>query len=32
MILARAESEWFKDYLKDHGGAMTISLGTQVVH
>jgi hypothetical protein len=32
MILARTKSEWLKQYLKDQGGAMTISLRTMVVN
>jgi hypothetical protein len=32
MILARTESEWLKQHLKESGGAMTITLSTMVVN
>ena len=32
MILARTESEWLKSYLKDSGGALTITVRTMVVN
>jgi hypothetical protein len=31
MILAKTESEWLKQFLKDNGEAMTITLSTMVV-
>jgi hypothetical protein len=31
MILARTESNWLKQYLKDNGGALTVTLRTLVV-
>jgi hypothetical protein len=31
MILARSETSWLKRYLKDNGGALTITLRTMVV-
>jgi hypothetical protein len=31
MILARTESAWLKRYLKDSGGALTVTLRTMVV-
>jgi hypothetical protein len=30
MILARTKSEWLKQYLKDNGGALTVTLRTLV--
>jgi hypothetical protein len=30
MILARTQSEWLKQYLKDGDGALTVTLGTVV--
>jgi hypothetical protein len=30
MILARTKSEWLKHYLKDSGGALTVTLRTLV--
>jgi hypothetical protein len=32
MILARTKSEWLKQYLKDHGRALTIAPRTIVVN
>lgn len=32
MLLARTKSEWLKQYLKEQGGEMTISLRTIVVN
>jgi hypothetical protein len=32
MILARTRSEWLKHYLKDQGGAMTITRQLLVVN
>ena len=32
MILARTESEWLKQHLKEQGGEMTIALRTMVVN
>lgn len=32
MILAKTQSEWLKQYLKDQGGSMTITLRTMVVN
>jgi hypothetical protein len=31
MILAKAKSDWFKKYLKDEGGALTIEMRLMVV-
>ncbi len=31
MILAKTDSDWLKQYLKEQGGAMTIALQTMVV-
>jgi hypothetical protein len=31
MILARTESHWLKQYLKENGGEMTITLQTMVI-
>jgi hypothetical protein len=31
MILAKTKSDWFKKYLQDEGGAMTIELRLMVV-
>jgi len=31
MILAKTESDWLKQYLKEHGGEMTITLQTMVI-
>jgi hypothetical protein len=31
MILAQTDSEWLKHYLKDNGGALTVTLRTMVV-
>ena len=30
MILVRSTSEWFKQYLMENGGAMTVTLRTMV--
>jgi|GEM_PF-1887118 len=32
MILARARSDWFKRYLKDEGGALTIEMRLMVIN
>jgi hypothetical protein len=31
MILARTKSEWLKQYLKESGGALTVTLRTLVL-
>jgi hypothetical protein len=31
MILAKTKSDWFKEYLKDEGGALTVELRLMVV-
>ncbi len=31
MILAKTESNWLKQYLKENGGEMTITLQTMVI-
>jgi len=32
MILAKAQSNWLKQYLQDNGGEMTLSLQTMVIN
>jgi len=31
MIQARTQSEWLKQYLRDHGGVMNVTIRTVIV-